>query len=548
MPSIRDLPLWAKSLIAPAVILVAMLAMAAIACVDLSRQEASVATLNSDAFEGLRSAMAATASAADVHTELYHLTSTAANETDKSKIEAMGKRLQGRLAAIAPQMQGTAVPFAGYRKAAQAVIDNTILDAAYGVMMMGEAEQGFAQLRNTLNERSAQAQARRDSVAAGLFAQLTQMRLAFLVLVSVGAAVAVAAALLIARAISRPSQRLTRAMAALAEGDLTTEIPDQQRRDEIGAMAKAVGVFKQAMLNARQLAAEQADAAAAQQQRAHNVEALADAFETAISRLTGSLASAASAMESNAGTMLATAEQTEGRSATVAAAAEQTSANVQTVASATEELAASVQEISRQVAQSAKIAGKAVEDARASDATVQTLVAGSQKIGDVVTVIHNIASQTNLLALNATIEAARAGEAGKGFAVVASEVKALANQTGKATEEISGQIVQIQEATQQAVSMIRGITGTIGEINDIAAAIASAVEEQSSTTQEIARNVHQAAEGTQEVSSTISGVKQDATETGAAANHVLAAAKQLSHQALALTGEVDQFITAVKAA
>jgi methyl-accepting chemotaxis protein len=195
-----------------------------------------------------------------------------------------------------------------------------------------------------------------------------------------------------------------------------------------------------------------------------------------------------------------------------------------------------------------KIAGKAADDARASDATVQTLMDGSQKIGEVVTVIHDIASQTNLLALNATIEAARAGEAGKGFAVVASEVKALATQTGKATEEIGGQIVQIQEATHHAVSMIRGITSTIAEINQIAAAIASAVEEQSSTTQEIARNVHQAAAGTQEVSSTIVGVKQTATQTGEAAGRVRQAAQHLSHQAGALSSEVDEFVAAVKAA
>jgi methyl-accepting chemotaxis protein len=313
-------------------------------------------------------------------------------------------------------------------------------------------------------------------------------------------------------------------------------------------MAKAVQVFKETMIGARRLADEQTAAGKAREQRAAHVEALARDFESAIGKLTGAVASAAREMEATAGTMLTTADQTDQRSATVAVAAEQTSANVQTVATAAEQLAASVREISVQAAQSAKTAGKAVEDARHTDALVQTLMSGAQKIGEVVTIIHDIASQTNLLALNATIEAARAGDAGKGFAVVASEVKTLANQTGKATEEIRGQVVRIQEAVRLAVAAIQGITLTIGEIDHIAAGIASAVEEQGSTTQAIAHNVQQAAAGTQEVSNTIGGVKQAATDTGAAASKVLVAARQLSHQADALTGEVDRFVVEVRAA
>ena len=274
-----------------------------------------------------------------------------------------------------------------------------MLDAAYGLMIMGEAEQNFGPLRGVLTEASGRAEQRRDSVAVGLMASLAHMRLTFVVLVSVGSAVSIAAALLIARAISRPTMRLTRIMAARAGGSVDVEIPDRQRRDEIGAMARAVQVFKQTMIDARRLAAEQASAGQAREARAHHVEALAGDFESAIGRLTGAVAAAATEMETTAGAMLSTADQTDQRSATVAAAAEQTSANVRTVAAAADELAASVLEISRQAAQSAKIAGKAVEDARHTDATVQTLLADAQKIGDVVTLIHNIANQTNLLAL-----------------------------------------------------------------------------------------------------------------------------------------------------
>jgi methyl-accepting chemotaxis protein len=338
-------------------------------------------------------------------------------------------------------------------------------------------------------------------------------------------------------------------MAALAEGDLATDIPGDTRQDEVGDMAAAVQVFKDTMIKARQLTAEQEQSktiAATTQKEA--VNQTADAFEAKIGSLASTLSSAATELQATAQSMSATATLTTEQAAAVAGAAVHASGGVETVAAAAEELTSSIGEISRQVAQSSKITDKAVADAQRTDGIVRALAEAAEKIGHVVGLITNIAGQTNLLALNATIEAARAGDAGKGFAVVASEVKSLANQTAKATEEIGMQIAQIQSATKEAVEAIHEITRTIEEVNSISMSIAAAVDEQGAATAEIARNVQQTARAAQDVTANIGGVSQAATDTGAAADQVLASASGLSRQAEQLTAEVNSFVAGVRAA
>ncbi len=374
----------------------------------------------------------------------------------------------------------------------------------------------------------------------------TQMTL----IVSVLAALAgIVAALFIGRDISGPVVAMTSAMQNLAKGVLETEVPGQNRKDEVGEMADAVQIFKENALEVKRLEDDQKQAEIrAAQEKKKTMNKLADSFEESVGGIVNSVSSASSQVRSSAENMSRVADQTSERSVAVAAASEEASTNVQTVATATEELSASINEISRQVSQSREIAEKAVGEANSTHETIQGLVVSAQKIGDVVNLITDIAEQTNLLALNATIEAARAGDAGKGFAVVASEVKNLANQTAKATEEISNQIGSVQGATEQAATAVEGIGGIIGNVNEYATNIAAAVEQQLSATQEIASNVQQAAMGTQEVNSNISTVSQAADETGTASGEILEVSGLLSQQSEDLKREVDSFLGRIRAA
>jgi methyl-accepting chemotaxis protein len=354
----------------------------------------------------------------------------------------------------------------------------------------------------------------------------------------------------IGRSVSNPLSAMTAAMIDLAKGNFEIVLPGLGRADEIGEIAQAVETFK---INAEQKARDEAEAkirqdqVAAQQRKADMVR-LADEFESAIGEIVETVSSASTELEASASTLTATAVRSQERATMVAAASEEASTNVQSVASATEELSSSVNEISRQVQESARMASEAVDQARKTNGRVGELSQAATRIGDVVELINTIAGQTNLLALNATIEAARAGTAGRGFAVVASEVKALAEQTAKATGEIGQQIASIQSATQESVGAIKEIGSTIEKLSEIASTIAAAVEEQGAATQEISRNVQQAAQGTMQVSSHITDVQYSASDTGSASSQVLSAAQSLSGDSNRLKLEVGKFLSSVRAA
>jgi methyl-accepting chemotaxis protein len=357
-------------------------------------------------------------------------------------------------------------------------------------------------------------------------------------------------AFLIARGIIRPLSGLTAGMKELAAGNFSVVLPGLDRADEVGDMAQAVESFK---VRAGEKARDEAEAKVQQEQiaaqsRKAEMRKLADGFEAAVGRIVDTVSSASTELEASASTLTTTADRAQVLTTTVATASEQAFTNVRTVASATEEMALSINEISRQVKESAKMATEAVGQARRTNGRVSELSKAASRIGDVVELIDSIAGQTNLLALNATIEAARAGDAGRGFAVVAAEVKALAEQTSKATGEIGQQITGIQAATQESVGAIKEISGTIERLSEIASTIAVAVEQQGAATQEISRNVQQAAQGTQQVSVNIADVQRGASETGSASSQVLSAAQSLSGDSSRLKLEVGRFLDSVRAA
>jgi methyl-accepting chemotaxis protein len=564
-----DLALSWKVLIPPALILVALLGVAGIAMKDAHEQEAAVQRLDTVVFERLRTALEIKDAVALFHARLYGLMSAAVNETDKKRLESYADSLPPQIAhagellgkfsaatsadatagdAWRGQLEGAAKALKDYQAGALQAIDTAKLDAAYGAMLMGAVEEQFRALRAQLDSLSLALRQECDGIVDQMAQARAATRLQFVLILGLAAVFSIFLAVVAARLIAGPVARLTAAMGVIATGDTSIAVPNTTQRDEIGAMARALEVFKAGAIAKAALEAEKRSAEERRAARQETVEAHIAAFDSSVRQSLEALAGAAGGMRASSDQMAATAARMTEQSIGVASAAEQVSASVQTVASANEELAASVSEVGRQVTHSAAIAGRAVEEANRTDATVRGLVQAAQKIGEVVGLINSIASQTNLLALNATIEAARAGEAGRGFAVVASEVKGLAGQTAKATDEIAGQIGEIQRATQEAVAAIRAIGSTIEEMNNISTSVAAAVEEQAATAHEITRSTQNAAQGTSGLSATIGGISDGAVETGTAAGTVVTAAGAVDQQTAHLRAEIDRFLAGIRAA
>ncbi|WP_038935328.1 methyl-accepting chemotaxis protein [Bradyrhizobium japonicum] len=439
---------------------------------------------------------------------------------------------------ITAKLQKYQSEFAAWAETAQ---QSAALDASM-MKTFRELEPSMVEVRTAVDAMYKQADA---AEVATRDAVRLWMMIAFAVTVVVLAVVG----FFLGRSISKALSGMVGAMTRLARGELSIAVPGVGRNDEIGEMAGAVEVFRTNMAEAERLRAEQAEAdARGRERRKADMHRLADGFEGAVGEIIDTVSSAATELEASSNTLTQAAERGNGLATAVAAASEEASANVQSVSSASEEMTTSISEISRQVQESARVADVAVEQAQRTNARVAELTKAAGRIGDVVELINTIASQTNLLALNATIEAARAGEAGKGFAVVATEVKALAEQTAKATGEIGQHIGAIQTATQDSVGAIKEIGDTIARMSEISSAIAAAVEEQGAATQEISRNIQHAAHGTSEVSANIGNVQRGAGETGAASAQVHSAAQSLSQESNRLKSEVARFLESVRAA
>jgi methyl-accepting chemotaxis protein len=562
---LNDTRISVKLFIAPILITLFMIGMSGVAEYGSRQQSRALDQVVNIDFAKDELGVAARSEMRAAHVDLYRLISWQANSSDAGKAAESTKAIDAGLSKAATSLDGLKKSFVlsaeeaatvdavraalkEYREATKNVIDMAAVDAATALVFMMEAEQKFSVLETRIVALHELEKRLGHATVAATAAAVDETRLEFFVLLVCALVLAGFVTVVVARMIARPIAGMTETMTALSTGDTSVAVPETERKDEIGRMAKAVLVFKENMIRADALGAEQAREREAKETRARRLEASALHFDQSVSGVVGAVSAATTKLQASAQSMSATATQTNRQAAAVASASEEATTSVHGVASAAEQLSASVSEIGRQVDQSSEIARQAVADVERTNATIQDLAETAQRIGDVVKLISDIAGQTNLLALNATIEAARAGEAGKGFAVVASEVKSLASQTAKATEEIAAQVAAIQGSTKDSVAAIAGIGDTIRRVSEIATTIASAVEEQGASTQEIARNVQQAAAGTQDVSANIADVTKAANQTGEAAEEVLSAAREMAQQTEALRGEVERFLADVKAA
>jgi methyl-accepting chemotaxis protein len=561
---IKHISLSWKVQLAPAFLILVLVGVGAYALHALRSNQTAVDALFSGPVRQSELANDLTTAAWIAHAKLYRLAATAANEKDDKKVAAFGKEAAAAAAKISDSLKAVETAqsgrkpeafeklkaaVAGYLKQSKNAVEMADGDPGSALMFIKGAERNFADIEKLTDDLIARSNDSKDREIARAGIRLEEEQFT-LMAVLVVAFVGIVVSFFIGRNITKPVLAMSKAMRELAMGNFEVQLPGLDRRDEVGQMAHAIQEFKvQAIAKAEEETAEREqknrELAAARRAELHT---LADSFEAAVGNIIENVGSASSELEKSAVILTKSSAATQQLSTVVTEASKETSANVQSVASATEEMAGSINEIGRQVSDSNRIANEAVDQAQKTDARIAELSLAASRIGDVTKLITTIAEQTNLLALNATIEAARAGEAGRGFAVVAQEVKALASQTAKATSEISTQIVGMQTATQDSVLAIKEISGTIGRVSEIAAAIAAAIEEQGTATQEIARNVQQAAIGSTQVATSIADVNRGAGDTGSASSQVLSSAQLLSNENKRLKAEMVKFLATVRAA
>jgi methyl-accepting chemotaxis protein len=438
-------------------------------------------------------------------------------------------------------------PLKAYIDAARQIVDLSFTDNYKANDGFPGFLEKFEALEVRMGETSDAIQNSADAIKAGIDSKVRHIFIALVVVIAVSAAAVIAVLVLTARSVVRPVKATTAAMGSLAAGDLATEIPGRDRKDEIGAMADALEVLKENSARAQQLSGEQGEVHETQRRRAEALEQLCRDFDAEMAKNLSDVGHSLQTMQNAVSSMARSAEETAGEASHANEASAQTASSVGSVANATGELSHTINEITRQVAQSNQIAGEAATQARQTNEQIKGLATAAEKVGAIVQLINAIAGQTNLLALNATIEAARAGEAGKGFAVVASEVKSLASQTAKATEEIASHVGAIQSETQRSVSAIQSVAAIIEQINQITSSVASAVEQQGAATQEIVKSVDQASGGTREVTESINTVVGAAGESRNAAARLTDVTAALSTQSESLRAGVERFLANVKA-
>jgi methyl-accepting chemotaxis protein len=555
-----------KILLAPAVLILVLVGLGTYTLQTLRANQAAADALISGPVRQAEAVSAFNASVLVAQVRLYSLSATAANETDQNKIRMMADRTTAALARVSEKLKalnsieadetlsansiGQLKAFvASYLKQAKNAVEMADGDAASALMFVVSAERSYQQIEKLVDEFEASSEKFRDQEILAANVRLNEQAMIFAAIVLIAVVAGCLVSFLVSGGIALPVVKITAVIENIAKGQLNEPVPATDQRDEIGAIARAVSVFKEKLSENERLRAERGEAERrAAEVRKTEMRKFADEFQTTVGDVAEAVSRSSGELESAARKLTKTAEATQQLAVMVTSASDEASTNVQSVASATEEMSGSVNEIARQVEESSRIAAEAVSQASKTDARITELSGAASRIGDVVKLITAIAEQTNLLALNATIEAARAGEAGRGFAVVAQEVKALAAQTAKATGEIGTQISSMQAATLESVAAIKEISGTIARISDIAATIGAAVEEQGAATQEIARNVHQAAQGTVQVASNITDVNNGASETGAASAQVLGSAQTLARESSHLKAEVEKFVAMVRAA